>query len=126
MVQTVESASDNAAQGTNSLAPTGMVEKVALAIYREYENRPLYAQGQMNGVLATELARAAIAALREPTEAMLNGARDWSVAKYGIGVGNEAATGCYQAMIDAALDGGAGVPVHSPPEQSNGLNEKIP
>lgn len=40
---------------------------------------------------------------REPTEAMLNAARDWSVSKYGQGVGNADATGCWQAMLDAAL-----------------------
>lgn len=37
----------------------------------------------------------------EPTEAMLNAARDWSVKKYGIGVGNDAAIGCYAAMLAA-------------------------
>jgi len=40
---------------------------------------------------------------REPTEAMLNAARDWSIAKYGIGIGNDAAVGCWRAMIAAAL-----------------------
>ena len=40
---------------------------------------------------------------REPTEAMLAGARDWSIAKNGQGVGNDQATGCWQAMLDAAL-----------------------
>lgn len=48
-------------------------------------------------------ARAAIAAMREPSEAMLIGARDWSLKKYGIGVGNDGAIGCWQAMIDAGL-----------------------
>jgi hypothetical protein len=41
-------------------------------------------------------------AMRSPTEAMLNAARDWSVAKYGRGIGNDAAIGCWQAMWDAA------------------------
>lgn len=40
--------------------------------------------------------------LRPPTETMLNAARDWSVKKYGIGIGNDAAIGCWQAMYDAA------------------------
>lgn len=40
---------------------------------------------------------------RIPTEVMLNAARDWSVKKYGIGVGNDAAIGCWQAMHDAAM-----------------------
>ncbi len=39
-----------------------------------------------------------------PTEAMLIGARDWSLAKNGQGVGNDQATGCWRAMIDASLD----------------------
>lgn len=39
---------------------------------------------------------------RIPTEAMLNAARDWSVEKYRQGIGNDAATGCWQAMYDAA------------------------
>ena len=39
---------------------------------------------------------------KEPTEAMLNGARDWAIKKYGIGIGNDAAIGCYRVMIEAA------------------------
>lgn len=46
--------------------------------------------------------RAALKSLaREPTEAMLNAARDWSAAKYGKPIGNDAAIGCWQAMFDA-------------------------
>ena len=37
----------------------------------------------------------------EPTEAMLNYARDWSRKKYGQSIGNDAATGCWEAMINA-------------------------
>jgi len=48
-------------------------------------------------------ARAALEALRTPTATMLDAARDWSLAKYHQGVGNEEATGCWQAMISAAL-----------------------
>jgi hypothetical protein len=40
---------------------------------------------------------------REPTEAMLNAARDWFIKKYGLGVGNDGATGCWQAMLDARI-----------------------
>lgn len=36
------------------------------------------------------------------TEEMLNAARDWSVKKYGIGIGNDAAIGCWTAMAAAA------------------------
>lgn len=38
----------------------------------------------------------------EPTEEMLNAARDWAVKKYGIGIGNDAASGCWKAMHAAA------------------------
>lgn len=38
----------------------------------------------------------------QPTEAMLNAARDWSVKKYGQGIGNDAAIGCWKAMLAAA------------------------
>lgn len=37
-----------------------VVEKVARAVYLKFENRPAYAQLQMNEILAEELARAAI------------------------------------------------------------------
>jgi hypothetical protein len=47
----------------------------------------------------------------EPTEAMLNAARDWSVKKYGIGIGSDAAIGCWGAMYAAALPPSAGAPV---------------
>jgi hypothetical protein len=39
---------------------------------------------------------------REPTEAMLKAAREWSRAKYGQPVGNDAAYACWRAMWDAA------------------------
>ena len=37
----------------------------------------------------------------EPTDEMLNAARDWSAAKYGKPIGNDAAIGCFQAMLAA-------------------------
>jgi hypothetical protein len=40
---------------------------------------------------------------RTPTEPMLIAARDWSQRKYGKAIGNDAASGCWQAMLDAAL-----------------------
>ncbi len=49
------------------------------------------------------LFRAAIDTIREPSEAMLNAARDWSVGRYGRGVGNDDAIGCWHAMVDAIL-----------------------
>lgn len=47
-------------------------------------------------------ADAGIAALHQPSEAMLNAARDWSMKKYGVGIGNSDAIGCWQAMLRAA------------------------
>lgn len=38
----------------------------------------------------------------DPTEEMLVAARDWSHRKYGKPIGNDAATGCWQAMLAAA------------------------
>lgn len=42
-----------------------------------------------------------LTAMRVPTEAMLIAARDWSYAKYGKPIGDDAAIGCWQAMFDA-------------------------
>lgn len=58
-------------------------------------------------------ARAILAALAEaglavvpvePTRAMLDAARDWSLVKYHQGVGDDAASGCYRAMLAAASE----------------------
>lgn len=38
----------------------------------------------------------------EPTEAMLDAARDWSTKKYGKPIGNDAARGCWAAMLAVA------------------------
>lgn len=38
----------------------------------------------------------------EPDEGMLAAARVWSYMKYGKPIGDDAATGCYAAMIEAA------------------------
>lgn len=38
-----------------------------------------------------------------PTVEMLNAAREWSREKYGKPIGNDAATGCWQAMMGAAF-----------------------
>ncbi|WP_159282183.1 hypothetical protein [Rahnella variigena] len=37
----------------------------------------------------------------EPTAGMHTAARDWSVKKYGMGVGIEGSDGCYKAMLAA-------------------------
>lgn len=55
--------------------------------------------------------RASQAAPAQPTEAMLDAARDWSDAKYGKPIGNDAAIGCWNAMLAAA------------PAPSDGLRE---
>lgn len=78
-----------------------MIERAARAMWEEAcpgmewgdEDKMYYLQG----------ARIAIAALREPTETMLHAARDWSIKKNGRGVGDDQATGCWQAMLDATL-----------------------
>lgn len=40
-----------------------------------------------------------VAVPMEPTEEMLNAARDWSYHKYGKPVGNDGTSGCYRAML---------------------------
>ena len=37
-------------------------------------------------------------------EEMLSAARDWSLKKYGQGIGNDAAIGCWSAMLAAAQE----------------------
>lgn len=51
----------------------------------------------------TLVAKNAIHAMFDPTEEMLNAARDWSREKYGKPIGNEAAIECFHAMIEGAL-----------------------
>ncbi len=74
-----------------------MVERVAQAMQRA--SRP----DALVNSYAIFLARVAIEAMREPTASMLIGARDWSLKKNGQGVGDDQATGCWQAMLDAVL-----------------------
>lgn len=38
---------------------------------------------------------------KEPNSTMLDAARDWSIKKYGQGVGNDGATGCWRTMLAA-------------------------
>jgi hypothetical protein len=76
------------------MAISEMVERVAKAIYTKFEDRPVYAQAQMNGVLAEELARAAIEAMREPPEKMQQVA--WMTA-------DESVIHWWHVMIDAAV-----------------------
>lgn len=67
---------------------------------------------------------ALVAKSRAPTEEMLNAARDWSVKKFGIGIGNDAAIGCWQAMYDAAPTESAAAPADS--EVLRALRDGIP
>ena len=59
---------------------------------------------------AAEDIAAAVAAerarLQEPTEEMLIAARDWSLKKYGKPIGNDAARGCWAAMLAASKQEG--------------------
>ena len=41
---------------------------------------------------------------KEPTQAMLDSARDWSTKKYGKAVGNDGASGCYKSMLTASQE----------------------
>lgn len=54
--------------------------------------------------IAPEGVKAGLEVLRTPTRAMLDGARDWSIKKYGQGVGNDGATGCWQSMVDILIN----------------------
>lgn len=47
------------------------VDEIAAAIYAQWEARPKYAKLQMNGILAKELAVAAIEAMRDPSPRMI-------------------------------------------------------
>lgn len=64
----------------------------------------LFRESNIN--LAYRQARAADAAVLKaiegPTERMLGDARDWSILKYGKGIGNDGAAGCWRAMWAAA------------------------
>ncbi|MCX2699352.1 hypothetical protein [Ochrobactrum chromiisoli] len=54
----------------------------------------------------TPTAQAAIstilAALLEPDQRMFEGAREWSYLKYAKPIGNDAANGCWRAMLNAS------------------------
>jgi hypothetical protein len=95
-------------------ALTSITERLALTYRISCGTAPKQSIGELLDVtikmpewatVRAALARAPLPAQgngRVPTEAMLNAARDWSVKKYGIGIGNDAAIGCWQAMYDAA------------------------
>lgn len=80
-----------------------MVERVAAALRRraaEIEGRPGVAAADVM-FHGAEFARAVIAEMREPTEAMVEAGHAWSLeAEY---PGSGATASCWRAMIDAAL-----------------------
>ncbi|MDS7927636.1 hypothetical protein [Acinetobacter sp. V115_6] len=54
------------------------------------------------------IARAEKALQVMPTQRMLDAARDWSYKKYGKAIGNDAAMGCWKAMVEASESGAEG------------------
>lgn len=77
-----------------------MLDRVALAIYEKFEDRPDYAKLQMNVLLAKELALAAMETMREPTiEMEIAGTEAWLCEA----AMEDRAGANYRAMIDEAL-----------------------
>jgi hypothetical protein len=72
------------------------LERAARALYARAETYPPYALSQMNEVLATDLARAVLEAIREPDEGML-------VSLLGEECGLEEAGRRWQSAIDSIL-----------------------
>lgn len=62
----------------------------------------LYRANQQNDDLLRERESASSRVPDDPTKEMLIAARDWSYRKYGKPIGNDAAIGCWQAMLAAA------------------------
>lgn len=69
-----------------------MIERVARALFIEYGHEP-EEWCEAHRVHYIAVARAAIAAMREPTEAMVDAS----------GMGSQLTSGMWSAMIDAAL-----------------------
>ena len=82
-----------------------MIERVARALWNAQSTKPdtwdLLHPSKQDGM--RERARSAIEAIRDPGKEALIGARDWSRVYVGTPIGDDAATGCWQSMIDAAL-----------------------
>ena len=53
--------------------------------------------------LQAEIMRMRLIIHAKPNQAMLEAARDWSAAKYGKPIGDDAARGCWVSMISAAV-----------------------
>ena len=68
-----------------------------------YEDHPDLAERAARGILeaADDSTPSLVVVPREPTTAMLMAARDWSAARYGKPIGDDAARGCWAAMLGA-------------------------
>ena len=62
----------------------------------------IYALRALRPDVAALLDGEAVAVPKEPTESMYGGARDWSIDRYGLGIGDDAARGCYLSMLAAS------------------------
>ena len=101
---------------------SGLIQRIAEAIYELNPYEDSDDDGRHGPVSLVDLseidlglwslvygqARIALTTARNPMPEMLEAARDWSLAKYGQAIGDDAAIGCWQAMIDAALKQEAG------------------
>jgi hypothetical protein len=76
----------------------GLIDRIGVALGPDaYTSDDGSVQDSVRRSKVPELVLARLAPI-EPTEAMLNAARDWSAAKYGRPIGNGAAIGCWRAM----------------------------
>lgn len=71
--------------------------------YRTWnEDGSVFSSGAAHGLDLISEVYVSDTPLDEPTRAMLDAARDWSLAKYHQAIGDDAAAGCYRAMRAAA------------------------
>lgn len=88
-------------------AKAAVTDETAISFFRDIYGSETYPSAKTTKAfrdaleaVAPMLARAAVT--DNPTEEMLIAARDWSYRKYGKPIGNDAAIGCWQAMLAAA------------------------
>lgn len=77
------------------------------AISQTRQNVPVlermhYLESEIIHLKASAPPKGWVAVPKEPTEEMHNAARDWSLKKYGQGIGIDASDGVYKAMLSAA------------------------
>ena len=88
-------------ESSKATGASAMVERVALALYKDrYPHRAVYYDGEASRLEFEGHARAAIEAMREPTVEMVRGATIDPLGKY---VTPNHSALCWQAMIDEAL-----------------------